>query len=338
MRFVVYGAGGIGGVIGFRLAQHGHDVALIARGPHHDAIRERGLRLDGPDDERSTMAIPVADHPAALDLGPDDVVLLAMKSQDTAGALDALQRCAPRDLPIVCLQNGLANERAALRRFPRVYGVPVICPTGHLEPGVVIAYSAPTTGILDVGCYPSGVDDLARELCAAFAASTFEAEPRADVMRWKTGKLLANLSNAAEAVCGAGFGSSMHDLARDEAIGVLRAAGIPFVDRDEDLARRGDAVHVRPAGDQPRPGASSTQSLHRGTGTIEADYLNGEIVLLGRLHGVPTPVNETLQRLANRAARAHTPPASMTEEDVLAAVRAAAPVGSRARGPDTLTR
>ena len=43
--------------------------------------------------------------------------------------------------------------------------------------------------------------------------------------------------------------------------------------------------------------------VHRGTGSIEADYLNGEIVLLGRLHDVPTPVNQVLQRLATSAAR-----------------------------------
>ena len=53
-----------------------------------------------------------------------------------------------------------------------------------------------------------------------------------------------------------------------------------------------------------RGGGSSWQSLVRGTGSIEADYLNGEMCLLGRLHGVPTPVNELLQRRANAAAAA----------------------------------
>ena len=58
-------------------------------------------------------------------------------------------------------------------------------------------------------------------------------------------------------------------------------------------------------------GSLSRQSLLRGTGSIEADYLNGEIVLLGRLHGVPTPVNELLQREANAAARAGLSPGSV---------------------------
>jgi 2-dehydropantoate 2-reductase len=69
-------------------------------------------------------------------------------------------------------------------------------------------------------------------------------------------------------------------------------------------------------------GGSSWQSLARGTGSVEADYLNGEIVLLGRQYGVPTPVNETLQRLANTAARERRSPGSMTVAEVTAAVEA----------------
>jgi 2-dehydropantoate 2-reductase len=56
----------------------------------------------------------------------------------------------------------------------------------------------------------------------------------------------------------------------------------------------------------------------RQTGNIEADYLNGEIVLLGVLHDVPTPVNALLQRLSNQLAATRTPPGSMTEADILA--------------------
>ncbi|MFI5053850.1 MAG: 2-dehydropantoate 2-reductase N-terminal domain-containing protein, partial [Acidimicrobiia bacterium] len=50
MRYVVYGAGAIGGVVGGRLAQHGHDVVLIARGGHHDALHDAGLRVESPDE------------------------------------------------------------------------------------------------------------------------------------------------------------------------------------------------------------------------------------------------------------------------------------------------
>ena len=70
-------------------------------------------------------------------------------------------------------------------------------------------------------------------------------------------------------------------------------------------------------GDRPRVGGTTGHNLSRGTGSVETDYLNGEVVLLGRLHGVPTPANATVQRLANAAARDHRPPGSMSQRALL---------------------
>ena len=93
MRIVVFGAGAVGGVIGGRLFQHagghGHDVTLVARGAHYEAIRERGLTINDPDGS-VTLRVPVVDHIDAVALEAGDVVILAMKSQDTADALQAL--------------------------------------------------------------------------------------------------------------------------------------------------------------------------------------------------------------------------------------------------------
>lgn len=317
-RFVVYGAGAIGGVIGARLFQAGHDVALVARGAHHDLVRERGLRIQCGDEEE-TLPIPVAESPTALDVGADDVVILAMKTQDTDDALRTLATSAPAETPVVCAQNGVENERLALRRFARVYGVCVMCPTGFHEPGVVLAFSTPVTGILDVGRFPSGVDDTARSVAEAFEASTFVSQPRDDIMRWKYRKLIMNLGNAAEAVAGpdARVGE-LGERARVEGEKVLEKAGIDVTSAQEDAQRRGDLLTIRPAGGERWQGGSSWQSLARETGTIEADYLNGEIVLLGREHGVPTPVNETLQRIANEMARTGAPAGARTESEILA--------------------
>ena len=121
MRFVVFGAGAIGGVVGACLHQSGHDVALIARGEHGRAIRERGLTFERPGSS-ITLEIPVAPSPAELEWGGDDIVLLATKSQDTSGALTDLRGAAPIGTPVVCVQNAVENERIALRLFPRVYG------------------------------------------------------------------------------------------------------------------------------------------------------------------------------------------------------------------------
>jgi 2-dehydropantoate 2-reductase len=214
---------------------------------------------------------------------------------------------------VVCLQNGVANEPAALRLFAEVYGVCVVCPASHLEPGVVVANSAPVSGILDVGAFPGGAGRRADEISAAFASATFESLVRDDIMRWKYGKLLNNLGNAVDALCGRDVadGAAISRRARKEGVDVLAAAGIDAVSREEDTARRGDVFQWGGAAASSRQGASSWQSLARGTGSIEADYLNGEIVLLGRLHGVATPVNAVLQREASIAARQGRAPGTM---------------------------
>jgi 2-dehydropantoate 2-reductase len=317
MRFVVLGAGGIGGVIGARLFEHGYKVVLIARGAHLDKIREEGLRLESPD-LSVTLEIPAAANPGDIEFGGDDVVLLAVKSQDTAAAIGALAATAPADIPIVCVQNGVENERVALRCFPNVYGVCVVLPTTHLIPGVVQAHSTPTTGILDIGRYPSGVDETAEAVAAALRDSTFSSEARPDIARWKYAKLLTNLGNAVEAVLGpAARQGSIAPRTREEGVACLRAAGIDFASEEEDAARRGDLLRMRPIGGQRREGGSSWQSLTKAAGTVETDYLNGEIVLLGRLVGVPTPFNAALQYHANRMAQERQPAGSMSEEEFL---------------------
>ena len=320
------GAGAIGGVVGARLGQHGHPVILVARGAHRAAIAEHGLVLRTPV-EQVCLRLPVVSDPAEVDWQSDDVVLLAVKSQQTGPVLDRLATSAPAQVAIVCLQNGVENERAALRLFPHVYAVPVLCPAGHLQPGTVESYAVRTTGILDIGRYPSGADELAGRISAAFAGSGFVSQVRADVMRWKWAKLLVNLGNAVEALFGPHeVPADLLRRARQEGADVLAAAGIDVASRQEDSARRGDLLEpVRgqsshsPTG-SARPGGSSWQSLARATGTIETDYLTGEIVLLGRLHGVPTPVNELLQQLARRAATDRRPPGGLTVQEFVAAL------------------
>jgi 2-dehydropantoate 2-reductase len=317
VRFVVFGAGAIGGVIGGRLFEHGHNVVLIARRAHHDAIRDVGLRLESPD-AVVTLGVPVVSHPREIEFQPDDVVVLTVKAQDTLGAVRALSSAAPPATPVVCAQNGVENERVVLRSFRKVYGLCVMCPTTHLVAGVVQANSAPITGILDVGAYPAGVDQIAEDVAAALRGSTFSSEARADIARWKYNKLLSNLGNAIEAVCGPPARSGpIGERAKLEGVACLRAAGIDFASDEEDAARRGDLLTLRPVGGQRRGGGSSWQSLTRRAGSIETDYLNGEIVLLGRLLGVPTPVNGALQMYANHMARRGAPPGSVSEHDFL---------------------
>jgi 2-dehydropantoate 2-reductase len=319
VRFIVYGAGAVGGVIGARLFQADQNVVLIARGAHHDAIRDKGLRLICHDED-VTLRVPVVRHPGELTFDEYDVVILAMKTQHTAAALaDLSAAAATTPIAVVCAQNGVENERLALRWFADVYGVCVMCPTGHLEPGVVEAFAAPLSGLLDLGRYPSGLDDRARSIATSIETAAFQSIPRDDIMRWKYAKLITNLSNAANALCGSS--PTLADIsarARAEAERVLRASNIAFASPEEDAERRGNLLQMKPYGPGTGRGSSTWQSLRRGAGSVETDFLNGEVSMLGRIAGVATPVNDLLQRLCAEHARLGLPPGSLDSADLLA--------------------
>jgi 2-dehydropantoate 2-reductase len=325
VRFVVFGAGAVGGVVGACLHQSGHDVALIARGEHGQAIRERGLTLERPGVAGVTLRVPVASSPAELDFSGDEVVLLATKSQDTVGALTDLRGAAPASTPVVCVQNAVENERIALRLFPRVYGAVVMAPTAHLEPGIVQAYGTTGVGVIDVGRYPSGLDEVCEQVADALNRSEFSSKARPDIMRFKHAKLLSNLANAVDAICEPGEAASeVIALAKEEGRAALTAAGIEFVAEEvNDVQERWERLDVQPIEGRPRAGSSTRQSLVRGAPTVETDYLNGEIALLGRLHGVPTPVNDALCELSERHVRERRAPGALPAEEVLARAGAA---------------
>lgn len=309
MRVVIYGAGAVGGAIGARLHLSGADVVLIARGAHLAALREQGLRFVAPDDVH-TLSIPVVGHPAEIGWTTEDAVLLTMKSQHTVAALDALAECAPPGLAVICAQNGVANERMALRRFVNVYGMVVNLPALHLTPGEVVTHAAGSGGILDVGRYPGGSDALAEALAEALSRAGFSAVPDSRIMRKKYAKLLMNLGNALQAATSPADGGHRETehaalerigrRLRSEALRCFEAAGIDCASREEVRARHENTYRMVDIEGWPRPGGSSWQSVRRGTGNIETDFLNGEIVLLGGLHGVPTPANRVCQLLARR--------------------------------------
>jgi 2-dehydropantoate 2-reductase len=315
MRYVIFGAGAVGGVIGARLALAGKHVTLVARGTHLEAIRARGLQLETPEG-RTPVRVPASAHAGEVHWRPGDVVLLAVKSQHTAVALADLAAHAPADVVIVTAQNGVANEPAVLRQFADVHALCVMQPCTHLEPGVVVQQSFPVPGILDVGRFPGGVDSTDEAIAADLQDAGFVSEPRADIMAWKYRKLVLNLGNAVQACFAPGpDADELQRRARAEGEAVLAGAGIAVVGAEEDAQRRGDLLQGRT---RPDAWGSTWQSLSRQTGEVETDWLNGEIVLLGRLHGVPTPANVLLQQISNRLARRGGAPRTLDAATALA--------------------
>ncbi|MCY4130642.1 MAG: NAD(P)-binding domain-containing protein [Gammaproteobacteria bacterium] len=313
MRFIIYGAGGIGGSIGARLHLNGERVLLVARGEHFKAIKANGLEFHSPTIHES-LQIEVVPHASDIHMEEDDVVILCMKTQHVDGALRDLQVYAPSDTPIVCCQNGVASERMALRRFSRVYGMVVWVPAEHLEPGVVVNFAENRAGNLDAGCYPSGVDETIERVTAAIHAAGFVSRPNSSIMAQKYAKLMVNLTNALDAACSERPDDVIRDM-QSEARACCDAADIEYADFKSSRANRGD-IRGGPVEGFQRHGSSTLQSLLRDTGDIEADYMNGEIVQLGRLHGIPTPANATVQEIGVRLVRGEIKPRSLTANAV----------------------
>ena len=320
-RLVIIGAGAIGGAVAARLVEAGVDVTVVARGAHAEAIERDGLVLAEPN-RVLRVRMPVARTVADLAIDPSTMVALAVKSQDTDGVLDELARVAPTETRVACFQNGVGNERAVAERFPNTYGVVVMMPAAHLEPGRVEAYASPIPGLFDVGLASGAVDDGARDLAVLLGRGGFDARAVPRVMRWKYTKLLMNVGNAVEAMCGLDDAAiELVGRARAEAVASFRAAGIDFASSDEERERRGELLQVGEIDGSGRGGGSSWQSLARGLGTIEADALNGEVVRIGAGAGVPTPVNELLVARANQAAADRVAPGSVDAAGLIAALR-----------------
>ncbi len=296
---MVYGAGGVGGTIGARLFLAGADVSLIARGAHGREIQKHGLRFVAPDGDRR-LRIPTFEHPSQRTWRGDEVVILSVKSQQTEAALADLAQAAP-EATVVCAQNGVANERAAAARFNDVLAMVVWLPGVHLEPGVVVTHAEGRGGVLDCGRYPGGYSAQAVALAQLLEQAGFSCRADEQALRWKYAKLLSNLGNGVDALCGPEPARELMRAMRREALACYAAAGVPCASREDVQTRHRDTYRMVDIPGFPRGGGSTWQSLSRGTGNVETDYLNGEIVALGRAHGVSTPVNAAMQAAVAQA-------------------------------------
>jgi 2-dehydropantoate 2-reductase len=330
-RYIILGAGAVGGALGGRLGLAGRDVVLVARGDHLVALRERGLRLRTPDED-VTHSLPTVGGPQEIKLDIDDVLILAAKTQHANEALvtwtDAAVHqnghsvgTAGERLPIFIALNGVAAEAIAHRYFRLVYGVCVWMPVVHLVPGEVIIRSTPRSGTLHIGRVPANADDhdqALQQVAADLAAANFDVPLPDDVMLWKYRKLISNIGNVFQAlVARNGDWRPLAIDAEAEARRVLDTAGIRYISEAEETAARAAGFTMKPVPGVPASvGGSTWQSLQRGTGNIETDYLNGEIVMIAHRLGIKAPINQRLAILARRAAASGAKPGDMSAEQL----------------------
>lgn len=304
MRVLVMGAGAIGSVVGGLLCQAGHDVTLVGRAGHMDAIAASGLRITGIwGDYHVTGLVPVT-RPADAPHREYDALLLCTKSYDTATALEAALPYVGAGALVVSLQNGLGNiEAIAARVGPEravagrvIFGVDLVA-NGAVR--VTVFGGDVLLGHPD-GRVPS---PAVRDLATALNAAGIPTQATDQVMGYVWGKVLYNCClNPLSALLDVPYGAlAEYEATRAiigdviaEAFAVARAEGVA-------LLWESPAAYERLLFDVLLPPtaahyASMRADLLRGRRT-EIDALNGALARLGERHGLPTPVNTLLTRL-----------------------------------------
>jgi 2-dehydropantoate 2-reductase len=286
LKVAVMGAGAVGCYFGGMLARAGHDVVLIARPRHVDAIEESGLHMETRTfDEHVRLA--ASSEPSAVQGA--QLVLFCVKSTDTesAGAL-IRPHLAPGAL-VLCLQNGVDNADRLRAVLPGhavaaavVYVATEMAGPGHLK----------HHGRGDLVIEPSDLSDTVAQALVAAGVPT-EISPNVRGALWA--KLILNSAyNAVSAIAQLPYGKTVQgvgikDVMRDvvaECLAVAKAEGV-------EVAGDVHAAVDKLAGSMPNQYASTAQDLARGKPT-EIDYLNGLIVKRGDALGVPVPANRVL--------------------------------------------
>jgi 2-dehydropantoate 2-reductase len=327
MRYAVMGAGAVGSYVGGVLARSGLPVVLIGRPAQVAAIRKSGLQIGGLVGP-FRVGLEATESPEGVK--DADVILLCVKSQDTAGACEAMAPYAPAGTPVVSIQNGVRNldliDDSPLGNG-RGVGGSAIFNAVFLEPGRVLLATSGKLIFGDAsrdGRFRPTMKALAREMRQA--GLSVNTTPRIEGLLWS--KLLINLNNGIGALTGQSISEGMLDPAARrisaallaEGIRVTREAGvqletIPKVDPNRILAilslklpsfflSRLFRLMVRT---HPEARWSTWQSLAKGLPT-EIEYLNGEIVRLAETNGLHAPYHRAIRDLVVEAEQKGAPP------------------------------
>jgi len=295
MKVAVYGAGGVGGFFGGKLARSGADVRFIARGRHLQALQAQGLRVASVHGSFELAQVTAADDPAKV--GPVDYVLVTVKSSYTDEVAVRLRPLLHRDTAVISLQNGVDNEEklAAVVGEDRVVGGVAYIFSAISAPGVIEHTGGPAS--LVVGEWREGVH-------GERVARLVEACQAADIAAEETGDIRAVLWAKFDFICAqAGTTAAVRlpigeirtapasrDLFRRVATEVCQVARAEGITLPADLPDR----HLAFA-DGLEPGGYS--SLHHDLThghPMELEALLGEAIRRGARAGVATPMSQAL--------------------------------------------
>ena len=293
MRIAVMGSGGIGGYFGGLLARAGADVTFIARGPHLEAIRARGLTVRSAVGD-FTVAVRATDDPGTV--GPVELVLFSVKGYDTEEAARRMTPMLGEDSSVLCLQNGVDNEEklAGILGRGRVLGGVVHILSTIAEPGIIHQTAGPRTirfGEMDGGRTPRLERILSALTTVGIAASISE---RIVVDLWEKflficahGGVTALTRLGVGDILGCPETAALYRAVMEEIAAVGTGTGVPIPDDAVDRAlsfARSLAPGMR---------SSLAHDLERGN-RLEIDTLPGAVVRYGKQAGLPTPLNGTI--------------------------------------------
>lgn len=290
-KIAVMGAGAVGCYYGGMLARAGHQVVLIGRPVHVQAVQAQGLRLQAHGwDERVPMSASTDVHAVQ----GAKLVLFCVKSTDTETAAAAMAPHLALDATVLTLQNGVENADRLRALLPQlVLSAVVYVATEMAGPGHVRHHGR---GELLIEASRHEADSQALQQLLTQAGVPTEVSDNVAGALWA--KLIINCAyNALSAIArrpygelvqGEGVGQVMHDVVR-ECLAVAQADGVSGLGDVE-------AAVLRIAQTMPGQHSSTAQDLARGKRS-EIDHLNGMVVRRGQALGVPTPVNRTLHAL-----------------------------------------
>ena len=291
MKIAFMGSGGVGGLIGARLAQAGCDVSFIARGAHLAAMREHGLKLESPVGNVHLPNVRVTDDPGSL--GPVDIVVIAVKLWDTGAAARAIAPLIGPDTGVLSLQNGVRKDEILRPIFGEraLMGGVAYMGTAISRPGVILH-----TGTLQrvvFGEYDGRRSKRAEALLGFLQKTGIDARLSDDIRRsiWEKFVFLVGMA-AVTATIRLPLGPILkHPLTRQFYLDAMREAAA--VGRAHGVRLAEDIAEERLAFSDTLP-ASMTASLQldleRGN-PLEVEWLSGSVVELGAAVGVPTPIH-----------------------------------------------
>jgi len=294
MRIAVIGTGGVGGYFGARLAQGGHEVAFVARGRQLEALRARGLRVESALGDVHLSDVEVTGEPS--EIGPTDLVLVAVKLWDTQAAAESITPLLGEGTAVVSFQNSVVKDdilRGALDTGHVIGGVCYIAAT-IAEPGV-IRHSG-TLQKLEFGEYDGSLSPRVRQFRDACASSGIDAtvSDRIEQAIWEKFVFLVGLSGTTSLGRSSIGPIRSHPRSRaflrdvmDEVVQVARAQGVSLpADYADDRLAFTDQL---PAG--------MTSSMHRDLEhghRLEVPWLSGDVVERGVRLDVATPCNRAI--------------------------------------------